>query len=67
MPGIIIVVVISIMIMNHYCVTMITPMVAVVVVIMIVMIGTNCHNSESGIIGRTICIGIRGIIGHIYG
>ena len=53
--------------MNHYCVTMITSMITVVMIIMVMMINTNCHYSKSSKIRRRICIGIRGIIGHIYG
>lgn len=66
MPGIIVIVVISIMIMNHYGVTMITPMITAVVVIMIMVIYSHCHNSKGCIIGWMIGIGIRRIIGYIH-
>ena len=66
-PGIIIIV-ISIMIMNHYCVTMAmtTMITVVVVVVMIIMINTNCHYSKGSKIRGMICIMIGRIIGHVY-
>ena len=70
MPGIIVVIVIGIMVMNHYSVpvitSMIAPMITMIVIIMIVMINANGHYSKSPEIRRRIGIGIRGIIGHIY-
>ena len=54
------------MIMNHYCVSMITSMITSVVMIVVIMINTNCYYSSSSKIRGRICISIRWIIGYIY-
>jgi hypothetical protein len=53
-------------IVDHYSIAMITPMITIVMIIIIMMIHTNGHYSKCCKIGRRIGISIWGIIGHIY-
>ena len=67
MPGIIVVIVIGIMVMNHYGITMIATMITWVVIIVVMTINTHGHYRKSSKIGRINRIMIGRIIGHVHG